>query len=75
MALALTHPTYWFSLPVAIAWVCFLISVGSPSKFIDYDWLWLLFRNISPYVWAAFGVALAVGMSILGAAWCAKEPT
>ncbi|KXZ52829.1 hypothetical protein GPECTOR_8g212 [Gonium pectorale] len=65
----LTHPVMWFYIPVTIAWVCFLISVGSPSRFIDYDWLWFLFRNMSPYFWAALGVALAVGMSILGAAW------
>ncbi|GIL71017.1 hypothetical protein Vretimale_4095 [Volvox reticuliferus] len=65
----LTHPVVWFYIPCAITWICFLISVGSPDRFIDYDWLWLLFRNMSPYFWSALGVALAVGMSILGAAW------
>jgi hypothetical protein len=45
----------------------------SPDRFIDYDWLWFLFRHISPYFWAALGVALAVGMSILGAAWSVDE--
>lgn len=25
--------------------------------------------NISPYYWADFGVGLALGLSILGAAW------
>ena len=67
---ALTHPVAWFYLPVTIAWICFLIGVGSPTRFIDYPWLWLLFRSTSPYFWSAFGVAFAVGMSILGAAWC-----
>lgn len=66
---SLTHPVVWFYLPVTIAWICFVISVGSPDKFIDYDWLWLLFRHISPYFWAAMGIALSCGMSILGAAW------
>jgi hypothetical protein len=65
----LTSPVVWFYIPVTISWVCFLIGVGSPERFIDYDWLWFLFRHISPYFWAALGVALAVGMSILGAAW------
>ncbi|GLC37794.1 V-type proton ATPase proteolipid subunit [Pleodorina starrii] len=65
----LTHPVVWFYIPVTITWICFLISVGSPDRFIDYDWLWLLFRSMSPYFWSAMGVALAVGMSILGAAW------
>lgn len=65
----LTHPVAWFYLPVTITWIVFLIAVGSPDRFIDYDWLWLLFRATSPYFWTTFGVAFAVGMSILGAAW------
>jgi hypothetical protein len=65
----LTHPAYWLYLPTTIATVCFLIAVGSPNRFIDYAWLWLLFRATSPYFWSAYGVAFAVGMSILGAAW------
>lgn len=65
----LAQPVYWFYLPVTIAWICFVISVGSPDRFIDYPWLWLLFRSISPYFWSALGVAFAVGFSILGAAW------
>lgn len=69
MALAITSPVYWFYLPVTISWVVFTIAVGSPDRFIDYDWLWLLFRSISPYFWSAMGVALCVGMSILGASW------
>lgn len=66
---SLANPVYWIYLPITISWICFLISVGSPTRFIDYDWLWLLFRSTSPYFWSAFGVAFAVGMSILGAAW------
>ncbi|KAL6758031.1 vacuolar proton-ATPase subunit C [Haematococcus lacustris] len=69
MAMSLASPITWIWAPVTISWICFVISVGSPDKFIDYDWLWFLFRNITPYFWAALGVALAVGMSILGAAW------
>mmetsp|Transcript_19104 Transcript_19104/g.32792 ORF Transcript_19104/g.32792 Transcript_19104/m.32792 type:complete len:207 (-) Transcript_19104:673-1293(-) len=69
MAGVLTSPVVWAFLPITVTWVCFAISVGDPARFIDYDWLWLLFRHMSPYFWAAFGVALSVGMSILGAAW------
>lgn len=65
----LTHPVSWFYLPITIAWIVFIIAVGSPDRFIDYAWLWLLFRATSPYFWTTFGVAFAVGMSILGAAW------
>lgn len=39
------------------------------DRFIDWPYLWLLFKNISPYFWAVIGVALCVGTSILGAAW------
>lgn len=67
--LAITSPVYWFYLPTTIAWTVFIIAVGSPDRFIDYDWLWLLFRSMSPYFWSALGVALCVGMSILGASW------
>ena len=69
MSISITNPVYWFYLPVSIAWICFMISVGSPDRFIDWDYLWFLFRNMTPYFWSALGVVLAVGMSILGAAW------
>mmetsp|Transcript_11446 Transcript_11446/g.27995 ORF Transcript_11446/g.27995 Transcript_11446/m.27995 type:complete len:212 (-) Transcript_11446:405-1040(-) len=62
-------PVLWFYIPVTITWICFLISVGDSSRFIDYPWLWFLFRHITPYFWAAMGVAFTVGFSILGASW------
>lgn len=55
--------------PVAVAAIAFALNVGSPDKFIDWAYLWLLFRNISPFFYAVTGVALCVGTSILGAAW------
>jgi V-type H+-transporting ATPase proteolipid subunit len=65
----LLAPVYWVWAPVVLAWTCFIISVGDPTRFIDYDWLWFLFRHISPYFWASLGAALALAMSILGASW------
>jgi hypothetical protein len=35
----------------------------------DIDWLLWLFQNISPYYWSGLGIALCVGLSIIGAAW------
>jgi hypothetical protein len=62
---------FWLLAPLAVAAAAFVVNVGSPDKFIDWAYLWLLFRNISPFFYAVVGVALCVGTSILGAAWCA----
>ncbi|KAK9830513.1 hypothetical protein WJX72_012156 [[Myrmecia] bisecta] len=45
-----------------------LLPVGSPGL-INWDYLFFLFKNISPYFWAATGIYLCVGLSVLGAAW------
>jgi uncharacterized membrane protein YbhN (UPF0104 family) len=66
---SLLHPGFFLLAPLAIASFCFMVGVGSSDRFIDWPYLWLLFRNISPYFWAVMGVALCVGTSILGAAW------
>lgn len=66
---SMTGPLLWIVTPFLIASFCFCVSVGSPDRFIDWPYLWLLFRNISPYFWAVVGIAICVGTSILGAAW------
>jgi hypothetical protein len=72
---SLLHPGFFLLAPLAIASFCFMVGVGSSDRFIDWPYLWLLFRNISPYFWAVMGVALCVGTSILGAAWWVQENT
>jgi hypothetical protein len=72
---SLLHPGFFLLAPLAIASFCFMVGVGSSDRFIDWPYLWLLFRNISPYFWAVMGVALCVGTSILGAAWWVKRGT
>lgn len=34
-----------------------------------YGYYFLLFRNISPYFWSAFGVVFSIALSVLGSAW------
>eukprot|EP00181_Compsopogon_caeruleus_P006370 CAMPEP_0184677808 /NCGR_PEP_ID=MMETSP0312-20130426/405_1 /TAXON_ID=31354 /ORGANISM="Compsopogon coeruleus, Strain SAG 36.94" /LENGTH=181 /DNA_ID=CAMNT_0027125921 /DNA_START=10 /DNA_END=555 /DNA_ORIENTATION=- len=36
---------------------------------VCYEQWWALFASISPYAWATTGIALAIGLSVLGAAW------
>lgn len=67
----LTRPVLAYAIvaPVLIAFTFFLIRIGDEDRFIDWEYAFLLFRNISPYYWTYLGIACSVGLSILGAAW------
>lgn len=67
----LTRPVlaYAITAPVLIAFSVFLIRIGDEDRFIDWSYAYLLFKTISPYYWTYLGIACAVGLSILGAAW------
>jgi V-type H+-transporting ATPase proteolipid subunit len=45
------------------------MALTAEGRLIDWDYLAFLFLNISPYFWSSIGIALCVGLSILGAAW------
>ena len=68
---------YTVGIPVSILaglLILFGISGSSGSgRFLDFAYLGFLFRNIDPYFWAALGVAFAIGLSVLGAAWCVRR--
>lgn len=34
-----------------------------------YGYYFQLFNSISPYLWSAIGVTVAIGVSVLGSAW------
>ena len=40
------------------------------GRFLDWPYLGFVFRQINPYFFAAVGIACAIGLSVLGAAWC-----
>jgi hypothetical protein len=68
---------YVIGIPVSILvglLIIFGLSASSGNgAFLDFAYLGYMFRQIDPYFWSALGVAFAIGLSVLGAAWCALE--
>jgi len=44
-------------------------SKNDDGRLIHWDYWYTIFEHISPYYWASLGVAVAIGMSVLGASW------
>lgn len=61
--------------PYIITFIWFLLRAGDREKALDWDYIKVLFHGISPYFWANLGIYLAIGASVLGAAWCVLSRT
>jgi hypothetical protein len=65
---------YLVGVPIALLTsllILFGLSASTGQKvFLDLQYLGYMFRQIDPYFWGSLGVAFAIGLSVLGAAWC-----
>ena len=72
--MGLIYQSYALALPVALVTgllVLFGISGTSGGKsLLDFEYLGYMFKRIDPYLWSSLGVAFAIGLSVIGAAWC-----
>ena len=78
VAMGLFKVFYTVGVPVSIlAWLLIIFGISGSSgsgAFLDFAYLGYLFKQIDPYFWASLGVAFAIGLSVIGAAWCARAP-
>jgi len=72
--MALPHVAYFFGLTgtVAVLLVLYGINISAPNNdvYIDFNYLYRLMSITGdPYLLSGLGVAMAIGLSVLGAAW------
>ena len=64
-----------FALALPVAAVTALLVMFGISKtsggpqLLDFEYLGYMFKRIDPYLWSSLGVAFAIGLSVIGAAW------
>jgi hypothetical protein len=57
----------------ALAAMLVASGTNKDGAIIHWEYWFTIFQHISPYFWAALGVSIAIGMSVLGAAWCGSS--
>jgi len=71
--MALADVQYFFAVTASVAFLLLLygINLSAPAQdtYVDFRYLWQLFAFVDPYLLAGLGVVMAIGLSVLGAAW------
>ena len=70
--LVLTSAIFSLGLILVVFGISAFRADASGNALVDFGYLAFLFRRINPYMFAAFGIASAIGLSVLGAAWYAE---
>jgi len=74
--MALADVQYFFAVTASVAFLLLLygINLSAPAQdtYVDFRYLWQLFAFVDPYLLAGLGVVMAIGLSVLGAAWCVQ---
>mmetsp|Transcript_40142 Transcript_40142/g.76724 ORF Transcript_40142/g.76724 Transcript_40142/m.76724 type:complete len:211 (-) Transcript_40142:551-1183(-) len=65
--------TYFFVVNAVVAFALLLYGINisgfNRESYIDWSYLYSLFAFVDPYLLSGLGVAMAIGLSVLGAAW------
>ena len=72
--MGIIYQSFALGLPVALATAILIVfgisKTSGGGQLLDFEYLGFMFKRIDPYLWASLGVAFAIGLSVIGAAWC-----